>query len=41
MREGGILASHDVEWNTAFQDFADDKLRQPIEANNLGLIIAK
>lgn len=40
IREGGILASHDVEWNTAFQDFAGDKLRQPIEANNLGLIIA-
>ena len=40
MREGGILASHDVEWNTAFQDFAQDILQQPIVENNLGLIIA-
>jgi hypothetical protein len=36
----GVLASHDVEWNTAFQDFADTVLRQPIVSHNMGLIIA-
>ena len=36
----GVLASHDVEWNTAFQDFADTVLRSPIVSHNMGLIIA-
>ena len=36
----GVLASHDVEWNTAFQDFAETVLQQPIISHNLGLIIA-
>jgi predicted O-methyltransferase YrrM len=36
----GVLASHDVEWNTAFQDFADTVLQQPIISHNMGLIIA-
>jgi predicted O-methyltransferase YrrM len=36
----GVLASHDVEWNTAFQDFANAILRQTIVSRNLGLILA-
>lgn len=40
LRACGVLASHDVEWNTAFQDFADTILKQPIVSHNVGLIIA-
>jgi len=40
LRASGVLASHDVEWNTAFQDFADAIQRQPIVWHNLGLIMA-
>jgi predicted O-methyltransferase YrrM len=40
LRTCGVLASHDVEWNTAFQDFADTVLKQPVVSHNVGLIIA-
>lgn len=40
LRTSGVLASHDVEWNTAFQDFANTVLKQPIVSHNVGLIIA-
>jgi predicted O-methyltransferase YrrM len=39
LRTGGVLASHDVEWNTAFQDFGDTVHKQPIVSRNVGLII--
>ncbi len=40
VRTCGVLASHDVEWNTAFQDFAGMVQKQPIISHNVGLIIA-
>jgi len=40
LRACGVLASHDVEWNTAFQDFADTVMRLPIVSRNVGLIRA-
>ena len=39
LRAQGILASHDVEWNTAFQDFAEAVFQHPMISRNLGLII--
>ena len=40
IRAQGILGSHDIEWNTAFQDFAEVISLQPIVSHNVGLIIA-
>lgn len=40
LAEGGILASDDISWNTAFQDFAKVKGRTPIDlARNIAFIV--
>lgn len=40
IRAQGVLSSHDVEWNTAFQDFAETVCQKPFVSHNVGLIIA-
>jgi predicted O-methyltransferase YrrM len=39
LRHHGVLASHDVEWNTAFQDFAAAQRRSTHISRNVGLIV--
>jgi predicted O-methyltransferase YrrM len=39
LQSHGILASHDVEWNTAFQDFAAAQRRSTHISRNVGLIV--
>lgn len=40
LAEGGILASDDISWNTAFQDFAAQKGQTPVDlARNIAFIV--
>lgn len=39
--KGGVLASHDVDWNNAFIDFSKNGNHKPVTIRNYGFIIRK